>query len=302
MNDSTTPSVTIIMRTKDSEDTLTQALTSLFSQTFQDFELLVVDSGSTDRTVSMLSSFPHQLRRIAAADYFPGKVLNAAAEEATGEILVFWNSDVVALHSRSLENLLGAFKDENVVGAFARQMPRPEAHAWVRRDYAASFPPTSPAAPWITLSLPLAALRKSAWMEHPFYTDAWASEDTEWGHWARQNGLEIVYVPSAVVMHSHNYTLRQLYGRRFVEGEADAFIFDTPASAWQHFRAIAASLVSDWRHAFHSRAIAQLAMVFPRRAVYHWAHFRGMRHGKERRQSGEGDARHGQRVVLERYS
>jgi len=302
MSTNTTPAVTVIMRTKNSEHTVAQALAGLFSQSYQDFELLVVDSGSTDKTLALVSSFPHRLQRIAATDYFPGAVLNGAAEEARGEILVFWNSDVVPLDSGCLASLLGAFDDPEVVAAFARQVPRPEARAWVRRDYASSFPPHEPAPPWITLSLPLAAMRKAAWAQRPFYVDAWASEDTEWGHWAKQQGLKVAYVPTAMVMHSHDYTLRQLYGRRFVEGEADAFIFNSPASPWSHIRGFAVSVVSDWRHAFRSRALAELPMTIPRRAVYHWAHFLGMRHGEQRRRRGVGNARHGQQIVLERHS
>lgn len=295
------PRATVIMRTKDSESTVLQALTGLFAQTFRDFELLVVDSGSTDATLSIVERFPHRLTRIAPNDYFPGKVLNQAAREAHGELLVFWNSDVVPLDARALETLVAAFDDSSVAAAFARQLPRPEADAWVRRDYAISFPEDGPAPPWITLSLPLAAMRKSAWARRPFYSDAWASEDSEWGHWARRNGLTVAYVPGARVMHSHNYTLRQLYGRRYVEGEADAFIFGERASLARLARGYLASVLADWRYAARAGPLAELPMSPVRRAVYHWAHYQGWRHGDRRRLQGDRDLRHGQQVVLERY-
>jgi len=56
-------------------------------------------------------------------------------------------------------------------------------------------------------------------------SDAWASEDTEWGNWAKENGYNIKYVKNAILMHSHNYSLIQIYGRKFVEGEGDVFIY-----------------------------------------------------------------------------
>ena len=219
------PRASVIMRSKNAEGVIAQALAALFSQDFTDFELLVVDSGSTDGTLDIVRQYPCRLLQIEPLAYYPGAVLNNAIEQTRAELVVFQNSDAVPLIPQALGRLLAAFDDPQVDAAFARQLPRPGADPWVQRDYAASFPPGGPAPPWVTLSLPLAAMRKSAWRLHPFYTDAWASEDTEWGHWASQNGRVIRYVPEALVMHSHNYTLRQLYGRRFVEGEADAFIY-----------------------------------------------------------------------------
>ena len=218
--------VSVIMRSKNSMPVIAQALQGLYSQDFRDFELLVVDSGSTDTTLEVVAQYPARVIRIRPEDYFPGRVLNAAIREARGDILVFQNSDVVPLHVQALGRLLAPFDDPRVAATFARQLPRPEADTWVRREYALSFPESGEAPPWITLSLPLAAVRRSAWEQHPFYDAAWGSEDTEWGAWARSHGHEVRYVPDSRVMHSHNYTLRQLYGRRFIEGEADAFIYD----------------------------------------------------------------------------
>ena len=190
-----TPRVSVIMRTKNADWVVGQALAALSSQTFTDFELIVVDSGSTDRTLDIVRHYPCDLVEISADDYFPGPVLNMAIERAAGEIIVFQNSDVVQLDAGCLGRLVAAFDDDEVQAAFARQVPRPEAHAWVRRDYAQSFPANGMAPPWMTFSLPFAAMRRSIWRERPFYTDAWASEDSEWGHWGRSNGHRIEYVP-----------------------------------------------------------------------------------------------------------
>ena len=45
------PRVSVIMRCKNSDWVIDSALAALFSQTYRDFQLLVVDSGSTDRTL-----------------------------------------------------------------------------------------------------------------------------------------------------------------------------------------------------------------------------------------------------------
>jgi rhamnosyltransferase len=220
---------------------------------------------------------------------------------ARAPIVVFQNSDAVPLGPQVLSRLLRAFDDPAVQAAFARQVPRPEAQTWVRRDYALSFPETGPAPPWVTLSLPLAAMRRSAWERHPFYTEAWGSEDTEWGHWARRNGVLVRYVPDAVVMHSHDYTLRQLYGRRFIEGEADAFIYGGRETVAHVLARTLASSARDVLDHLRARDLPGLLVTPARRFVYHWAHHAGHVHGQRRRATGDRDASFGQRVVLDRH-
>jgi rhamnosyltransferase len=293
--------IAVIMRSKNSDWVIDQTLAALFSQDFREFELLVVDSGSTDRTLEIVRQYPCRLIEIAASAYYPGAVLNSAIEQTDCDLLVFVNSDAVALTQHTLSRIVGAFDDSQAQAAFARQLPRPEADTWVRRDYAVSFPASAPAPPWMTFSLPFAALRRSAWEKHRFYSDAWGSEDTEWGCWARKNGFPVLYVPDALVMHSHNYTLRQLYGRRFIEGEADAFIYRKTETLLSMIGRFLRSAARDGVDCLFARDMVGLALAAPRRWVYHWAHYQGRRLGMNRMRKGNTDASVGQKIVLERH-
>ena len=296
-----TPSVTVIMRTKNVEDIVGQALDGLFAQDFSDFQVMVVDSGSTDGTRDVVGRYPATVRVIRAEDYVPGPVLNEAIRRCSSELVVFQNSDVVPLRTDALSSLVAAFQDPEVMAAFGRQLPRPEAHTWVRGDYARAFPAAGPAPEWLPFSLPFAAMRRSAWEARPFYDAAWGSEDTDWGVAARDRGWRIAYVPEAAVMHSHNYTLRQLYGRRFIEGEADAFIYGRAEGAAAWLRRALGSMVRDVADHLRVRDVAGLFQVPARRAVYHWAYGVGYRLGTQRRLTGDADVSVGQRTVLSRY-
>jgi len=293
-----TPKVTVLMRSKNSDWVIESALNALFSQEFTNFKLLVVDSGSTDKTIEIINRFPCKLVEIEALDYYPGQVLNNAIKQVDSEIIVFLNSDSVMLSPKSLGNLLSSFDDEETVSAFGRQIPRPEAHTWVQRDYAISFPPEGSAPNWITLSLPLAALRKEIWLKHPFYTDAWASEDTEWGLWAQKAGYKVNYVPSAITMHSHNYTLKEIYGRRFVEGEADAFIYGRRISFIMMLFLFLKSCLIDAKLHMKRRDLYGLLAAPARRIYYQWAYFKGNKKGNQRKTEGNNDRSFAQRIVL----
>lgn len=293
---------TVIMRTKNSAAYLEQTLKALFSQAYRNFELHIVDSSSTDNTLGIAERFPCEVRVINAADYFPGKVLNAAVEAARTPIVVFLNSDAVMLSEEALGTLVAAVKKRDVDAAFARQVPRPEAAPWVRREYEINFPRYGNPPPWITYSLPLAAMRRSAWKKRPFYTWAWGSEDTEWGRWARESGVGLRYVPRSMVMHSENYNLKQLYGRKFIEGEADAYIYRDQSLGVGRLlgRCLKATLL-DFASYLRSWDFFGLLMVPLRRVVYYWAYFKGFRWGLWRLRNNSSEAILGQDIVLQSY-
>jgi len=294
------PRVSVIMRSRNSAWCIQEALTGLFSQRFRDFDLLVVDNESTDRTLEMVRRFPCRIIDVPAGDYYPGEILNRAIGETRGDLVVFQNSDCIPLTPHALERLVAAFDDAGVAAAYARQLPRPDAWGWVRRDYARSFPEKPPAPPWMTYSLPFAAMRRAVWRERPFYTQAYASEDTEWGHWARTHGHEVRYIHDALVMHSHNYTPRQAYGRRYIEGEADAFIYGGRDTLVRMAGRIGRAVIRDAVDALRHGRAGELAQLAPLRFVYHWAYYQGHRLGERRIATADPDRSRAQQVVKTR--
>lgn len=293
--------ISVIMRCKNSDWVIAQALDSLFSQTYKDFQLIVADSGSTDRTLEIVQQYSCQLIQIKPDDYYPGEVLNMAIEQAAGDIVVFQNSDAVPLTPYCLERLLAAFDDSEISAAFARQIPRPEAKSWVKREYGSSFPNSATPPPWITLSLPMAAIRKKVWHKHHFFTECWGSEDTEWGHWAKQNGLHVQYVKDAIVMHSHNYNLKQLYARKFIEGEADAFIYKNKYTLAKAAKQYLAAVGGDLWAGVKKGKVSEIWQTPLRRLVHFFAYYKAHRFGTARRVSGSSNRSRAQKEILSRY-
>lgn len=68
-------------------------LETVFGQTFEDYELIVVDDGSTDDSVAVLERYGDRLRLLVQDNAGPGPARNHAAREARGDYLAFLDSD-----------------------------------------------------------------------------------------------------------------------------------------------------------------------------------------------------------------
>ena len=83
----------ILLPVYNRENYIRQAVDSVLNQSFRDFELLVVDDGSTDRTPEILKSYGNKLTLIQQKNQGPEIARNAAAALAQGEYLVYLDSD-----------------------------------------------------------------------------------------------------------------------------------------------------------------------------------------------------------------
>jgi len=85
--------VSIIIPAFDEENCIGECLTSLFKQSFKNYEIIVVDDGSTDGTCQIVRGFKG-VRLIEGEHKGPGISRNIGSEKAKGEILVFVDADM----------------------------------------------------------------------------------------------------------------------------------------------------------------------------------------------------------------
>jgi glycosyltransferase involved in cell wall biosynthesis len=122
-----TPYVSIVMSVFDGERFLQEAIDSLFRQTFQDFEMVVVDDGSTDATDSILRSYDDPRLRTIRNETNLGQPasLNLGLAAATGAYVARLDADDVALPERLARQV--AFLDANPATAVVGS-------AWIEID------------------------------------------------------------------------------------------------------------------------------------------------------------------------
>jgi glycosyltransferase involved in cell wall biosynthesis len=127
--------VSIVIPTKDSGSTLHSCLESLMKQTYQRFEILVVDKRSTDNTISIADEFK---ARIFSMDVERTTAKNFALREANGIFILFLDSDMV-LEPKVIEQCVEAMLASDVGGIVIPEKSR-GAGFWVKvRDFERSF-------------------------------------------------------------------------------------------------------------------------------------------------------------------
>lgn len=113
------PQVSIILPTYNRADTIRRAIESVQAQTFQNWELIVVDDGSTDSTAALVAHLDPRITLIWQTNRGFAEARNAGIRASTGNYLAFLDSDDEWLphHLELCLAFLEAFPGEHFVGA-----------------------------------------------------------------------------------------------------------------------------------------------------------------------------------------
>lgn len=246
--------VSIILPTYNGISYIAEVLEGIFGQrTDFSYEVILIDSGSTDGTVEAVASYPVRIYRIEKADFAHGKTRNFGASLAKGKFLVFLTQDATPAGPFWLQELIRGFAlDPEVACVFGKQIPRPDCDPITKRDMNLHFDSYSktddPHMQFLEQSEeswnryqanPLwhgfnsnvnSALRKSVW-EKIRFRDVLYTEDQLMGRDILLRGYKKVYSPKAAVYHSHQYRKFVHYFKRFFDeyrGMHIAFGFREP--------------------------------------------------------------------------
>jgi rhamnosyltransferase len=200
------------------------------------YEVLVIDSGSSDGTVDAIRRRPSvRLIEIPNSEFNHGLTRNRAVREARGRIVALLTQDAEPLDEDWLERLVSNFDDPEVAGAYCHQIPRPDCNP-LQRDRLRGWtrdggPPVvkqlrDPEAldrmhPFdryrlIAFDDVASCVRKSVMEEIPFERRQFG-EDIAWAKQAILRGWKIVNDPGAVVIHSHNSPVLYEFRRVFLD-------------------------------------------------------------------------------------
>ena len=113
------PKVSVVMSVYNGAEFLRESVESILSQTYTNFEFVIVNDGSTDQTSKILSEYED--RRILCIDNGKNlglaKSLNIGIRHANGKYIIRMDSDDVALKERI--DVLVDFMEKNPTIDFA---------------------------------------------------------------------------------------------------------------------------------------------------------------------------------------
>lgn len=247
----------IVIRAYNEEQHIGRLLEGIKQQTVKDAEVILVDSGSTDSTVSIAQSFGARIVHIPSAEFTFGRSLNFGVHAARREFIVIASAHVYPVYPDWLESLLRPFEDDQVALTYGKQRGPDSAkfseqqvfHQWYP-DIGRSNQPTA------FCNNANAAIRRQFWADHPYDETLTGLEDLAWAKWAKEQGYKIAYVPEAEIVHIHDETPRGVFNRYRREAMAFKKIYpESHFSIYDFVRLTVANIVSDLWHAARERVL-----------------------------------------------
>lgn len=227
---------TVVIPTYNGELYLRRILEALRSQKIEGkFEVLVIDSGSTDATLGIVGEYPEvKLHQIKNSEFGHGRTRNLAASLARGTFVAYLTHDAVPDHDGWLRELLAPFSiDDRVKAVMGKQNPRPGCFPLMRYEISSVFAQFGPDFGTTlfygddALSAQLDAItfysdvnsatRREFLIETIAYRDVLYAEDQVFGRDLIEAGYWKAYAPRASVEHSNDVTLHEFGLRIFDE-------------------------------------------------------------------------------------
>jgi GT2 family glycosyltransferase len=95
----------VIVAAYNREDYIRETIDSVYNQTFKDFEFIIVDDGSTDRTWEIIQSYGNGIKSLRQNNQGSEATFRKGASLANGEYLAFLDSDDLLMpHALSVYN------------------------------------------------------------------------------------------------------------------------------------------------------------------------------------------------------
>lgn len=226
------PLISIVIPVKNGEYWMEKCLKGIMSQTlFSQSEVIIIDSGSTDKTLQILNGYPVKVVSIAPETFNHGMTRNLGVSLSAGKYVVMTVQDAVATDSEWLQKMLDGFSvAENIAGVCGKQVVPHDKDKnpvdWYKPVSAASiatfcftkeeFSKLSPeekkrVCGWDDVT---AMYKREALLATPFRKTSFA-EDALWAKDAYMAGYTLAYNPDATVYHYHYENPDYTYKRSF---------------------------------------------------------------------------------------
>lgn len=236
----TAPKASVVIPTYNAGAQFEAVLDGVLAQhTPWPYEVLVIDSGSTDGTLELIAKRPDvRLHQIDKSEFSHGGTRNLGVELTTGDYIAFLTHDALPANDAWLFNLVAALEvTPEAAGAFGKHFAYPDASAFTKRDLDAHFANMLQHPLCVSRDTDMAryragdegwrqflhfysdnnsCFRRSVWEKIPYRVVEFG-EDQLWAHDIIEAGFAKLYAAQATVYHSHDYDEGETRERASIE-------------------------------------------------------------------------------------
>lgn len=231
------PSVSFLILTFNSEIYLEQCLDSVLTQDYQDFDVVIIDGGSSDRTLNIVQEYSERSSKLHFFIYPKttiGKARSHGMSHVQGEFVVFLDSDCVLPNSDWLSNMLTGFNSTQIAGVFTFGKYDPKDPSILRYSILSNPFRNSINNPligsdnYIPIGTGHIIIQRKLIEDAGGFKDLIAAEDIEVTQTLAKQGYLLRYMPGLEVHHYHVSSFSQLIrkNRRNISGGLES-------EAWQ---------------------------------------------------------------------
>jgi len=277
------PVCSVVVRAYNEEKHISKLFAGIRQQTLTDVQVILVDSGSTDRTVEIAQKFDVEVVSIDPKEFTFGRSLNKGISHAKADILVFASAHVYPVYPDWLEYMVSPFSDSRVAVCYGKQRGTKDSKFSEQQVFYHWFPENSQLQeenPFCNNAN--AAIRRSLWLEHPYDETIPALEDLAWAKWAMQRGFKVHYSAEAEIVHIHHESWKGVYNRYRREGMAFKQIYpEAHFSIGDLYRLLRANILADLKAARAQQVVSrQLLPILRFRMMQFWGTYQGYRQSR----------------------
>ncbi len=238
----------IVIRSFNEAEHIGDVLEAVDEQQYQDFEIILVDSGSTDGTLEIADPYVDKVEFVAPQNFTFGYSCNVGCEAASGDYVSFLSAHAVPTDPNWLGSMVENFDDPDVAMTYSNQVGAAETKFSEKRLFNELFSNDRKrqTPPDYFANNASSVIRKDLWEDHPFDEYLTGHEDIEWAKHFMDNGYVVIYEPTSCIYHIHDETWEQVFHRFEREAVADVEIgVKNPSDRWGEYLRIPTDIATD---------------------------------------------------------
>ena len=272
--------ISVVIRTLNEETYLDELLESIKGQNKDNFsiECVIVDSGSSDRTIEIARSHGSLITHIEKEEFTFGKSLNLGTEFSSGDIISYISGHCIPTSKEWLNSLTKPIRDKISGYTYGRQVGRDTTKFSEEQIFQKYYPEFSkiPQDDFFCNNAN-SAIERNIWEKYKFDENLTGLEDLHLAKRYFNEGGKICYVSDAAVFHIHNEQWKQTRNRYEREALALQQIMpEIQVNFIDTIRYLIAAVLGDFAKAISERKFRKefFSILYFRYAQY-WGTYRG---------------------------